>query len=261
MSNVNRSSGERCEGKYIYCIIDSRAPETFSSGGIGGRGDRVQAVCFDSIAAVVSDSPVMEYRALKENMVTHEKAIEEAMQKHTVLPVRFCTIAESEEKVKKILEKEYDKFKDMLGNMEGKKELGLKAMFKEDVIYKEIIEKYENIRKFKEKIANLPPEKTYSQRMEIGRMVEQALEKEREKSKKEILDNLSPLAEDVKINNTYGERMILNSAFLVNKENEAAFDKKVNELDEKYGYKIIFKYVGTLPPFNFVNLIIKTAEY
>lgn len=249
------------EGKYIYCIIDARTPETFSSVGIGGRGDRVHTVCFDSIAAVVSSSPVTEYRALRDNIITHEKAIEEAMEKHTVLPVRFCTIAESEEKVKKILEKEYDRFKDMLDSMKDKKELGLKAMFEEDVIYKEILEKYESIRKLKEKIANLPPEKTYSQRMDIGRRVEEALEREKEQHKNEILDLLKPLAEDMRMNNCYGERMIINAAFLVNKNREAEFDRRVNELDEKYGDKINFRYVGTLPPFNFVNLVIMTGKY
>ncbi|MEW6216024.1 MAG: GvpL/GvpF family gas vesicle protein, partial [Nitrospirota bacterium] len=78
--------------------------------------------------------------------------------------------------------------------MEGKKELGLKAIFREDVIYKDILEKYEDIKVLKEKIAALPPEKTYYQRIEIGEMVEAALQKEKEIYKGDILDTLSPLA-------------------------------------------------------------------
>jgi Gas vesicle synthesis protein GvpL/GvpF len=70
-----------------------------------------------------------------------------------------------------------------------------------------------------------------------------------------------PLALEVKTNNTYGERMILNAAFLVEKTKEAAFDQKVNELADKYGDKMTFKYVGTLPPFNFVNIEINTGDY
>jgi hypothetical protein len=54
--------------------------------------------------------------------------------------------------------------------------------------------------------------------------------------------------------------MIINAAFLVEKDKEAEFDQKVQELDARYSDKIKFKYVGT-PPFNFVNLIIKTEEY
>jgi len=249
------------EGKYIYCIVGSGQSRSFGPLGIGERGDKLYTICFDDLSAVVSDAQIKRYPTSRENTIAHEKAIEEVMKEHTVLPVRFATIANSEEKVKKILKKEYDNFKDLLGKIEGKKELGFKAVFKEDIVYKEILEKYENIKKLKSAITSMPPEKTYYQRMEIGKMVEEALGKERETYEKEILDTLNPLAEDTKINSVYGERMIVNAAFLVNKDKEAEFDGKVNELDAKYSDKIRFKYVGTIPPFNFVNLTIRTEEY
>lgn len=249
------------EGKYIYCIIGSGESRSFGSLGIGGRGDELHTICLLDMAAVVSNSPIVKYSVSRENMLSHEKAVEEVMKGHTVLPVRFCTIAEDEEKVRKILEKEHHKFKDLLSKMKGKKELGLKAIFKEDVIYKDILERYEDIRLLKEKIATLPPNASHYQRMEIGRMVETALEKEKETCKEDILSALSSLAVEVKTNAAYGERMIINAAFLVEDKKEMEFDRRINELDTKYGDMIKFKYVGTLPPFNFVNLIIKTGEY
>jgi hypothetical protein len=91
--------------------------------------------------------------------------------------------------------------------------------------------------------------------------VKQALDREREQCKDEILGILRPLAEEVKTNDTYGELMIVNAAFLVEKEKEAVFDCGVEGLAEKYDQKIKFKYVGTVPPFNFVNLVIDTANY
>lgn len=252
---------QKLYGKYIYCIIGSSQSRSFGPLGIGGRGDELYTICLDDIAAVVSNSPIIKYSVSRENMLAHEKAIEEVMKEHTVLPVRFCTIAEDKEKAKKILEREHDRFIDLLKIIEGKKEFGLKALFKEDVIYKDILEKYEDIRLLKEKVAALPPEKTYYQRMEIGRMVEAALQKEKEIYGEEILNTLSPLALEVKTNNTYGERMIVNAAFLVEKRKEAEFDQKVNELSDKYGERVRFRYIGTLPPFNFVNLTINVGEY
>lgn len=249
------------EGKYIYCIIDDGKTQTFGPLGIGGRGDELYTVCFNYLAAVVSNSPIINYPVSRENMIAHEKAIEEAMKKHTVLPVRFCTIAKDDEKVRKILEREHNRFIDLLKNVKGKKELGLKAVFKEDVIYKDILDRYEDIAALKEKAAALPPEKTYYQRMEIGRRVEAALQKEKGLYKEDILNALSPLALEVKVNNTYGERMIINAAFLVEKEREAGFDQKVNELGVKHEEKIRFRYVGALPPFNFINLTINVGEY
>lgn len=253
------------EGKYIYCIAATGNEDEFGSfgigGGIGGRGDELYVIGYQDTGAVVSNSPVIKYQVNRENLLCHERAIEEVMKYHTVLPVRFGTIAEDEKHVKRILEKEYIRFRQLLDDIDGKKELGLKAVFKEEVIYKDILTNYSEIRVRKEMIAHELPEKTYHQRMEIGKMVEVALEKEKEKYREKILRTLMPLCEDMRINNTYGERMILNAAFLVNKHREAEFDIKVNELSDKYVDLVKFKYVGTLPPFNFVNITINLGEY
>jgi hypothetical protein len=254
--------GMVAEGKYIYCIIcnDDDAVE-FGPIGIGERGDRVYTIRFQDITAVVSDSPIKKYTASRRNFISHEHVIEEVMKCYTVLPVRFSTIAEDEHAIKKILENERDKFRNLLHVMQGKKELGLKAVFKEDVIYKDILEKHEEIRVLKEKAASLPSNQIYYQLIEIGTLVESALQAEKEIYHKEFLDTLSPLAVEVKINDPYGERMIVNAAFLVEQKREPEFDQRVNDFSDKYGDKIIFKYVGTVPPFNFVNLVIETGGY
>lgn len=249
------------EGKYIYCITESNQSRSFGPLGIGGRGDELYGICFSDIAAVISNAPIAKYRVSRENSLAHEKAIERVMTEHTVLPVRFATVAENEEKVKRILEKEHDRFRELLNRMKGKNELGLKAIFKEDIVYKNILEKYEDIKLLKEKIAALQPEKAHYQRMEIGRMVEEALRKEKQIIREDILNSLSPLAVDVKTNDTYGELMIINAAFLVENEKECEFDQEVQKLGDKYDERVKFNYVGALPPFNFVNLVIETGNY
>ncbi|PKL50080.1 MAG: gas vesicle synthesis GvpLGvpF [Planctomycetes bacterium HGW-Planctomycetes-1] len=249
------------EGKYIYCVIDSDKQLSLGPLGIGGRGDQLHTICFNGIAALVSDAPLGRYRVSRENSIAHEKAIETAMAQYTVLPVRFATVAEDEDKVKRILEKEHDRFKDLLGSIAGKTEISLKAIFKEGIVYKDILEKYEDIRVLKVKIAALAPEKSHNQRREIGRMVEEALQREKEIVREDILDTLSPLAAEVKTNDTYGELMIINAAFFVEKEKEPDFDQQVQILDEKYSQEVTFNYVGPLPPFNFVNISINTEDY
>ena len=107
----------------------------------------------------------------------------------------------------------------------------------------------------------LSPEKSHYQRMEIGKMVEDALQKEKNIVKADILEALSPLAVEVKTNDTYGNMMIINAAFFVEKAKEKDFDEQVRLLDDKYGERVTFKYVGPLPPFNFVNISINTEDY
>jgi hypothetical protein len=248
------------EGKYIYGIVRSSAPLNYGPIGMGTRADEVYSICYKGISAIVSNSPVIIYEARRVNMIAHEKVLEEVMKQFTVLPVRFSTISEYNDDagIIKILEKDYQKFDEMLLKMDGKKELGLKVLAHEAPIYENILEKYDDIRLLKAKLINLPVDKTHYQRMKIGEMVVEALKKETANYKDLILEALTPLSEDLKINDNYGEMMILNSAFLIKNSAEPLFDDAVNELDEKFGRFMTFKYVGTLPPYNFVNLVINT---
>lgn len=245
------------EGIYIYAIIAAQSPEVFGTIGIGARGDECRTVRHEGLAAVVSTSAQKKYKVSRDNLLAHEKVIEAVMRLHTVLPVRFGTIADNEEKVKLILAREYDRFLELLGNLEGKRELGVKALFKEDAVFKMILDKYGDIRAMKAKIADLPAEKTHFQRAEIGRMVEAALQTEKETRRASVLDALTPLALEVKANSPYGDMMIVNAAFLVEQAREPEFDRKVQELAEQDDETVKYKYVGTVPPFNFVNLVIE----
>ncbi len=248
------------EGKYIYGIIRNDQPIEFGPIGMGKRADLVYGITYKGITAIVSNSPIIIYEARRVNMITHERVLEEIMKQFTVLPVRFSTISEhnDDEGILRILEKDYAKFDAMLTKMDGKKELGLKVLAHETSIYESILEKYDDIRTLRGKLMNLPADKTHYQRMKIGEMVAEALKKETSNYKEIILDTLTPLSDDLKLNDNYGEMMILNAAFLIKNSNEPEFDKAVKILDEKHGHFMTFKYVGTLPPYNFVHLQINT---
>lgn len=269
------------EGIYIYCIINSGKEQDFSAPGIGERGDKLYCVFADQspaaplsrpsrlatpdgakgdgLCAVVSHSPMQKFKMSRDNLLAHERAIEDVMKTHTVLPVRFATVSESEEKVRKILLKETERFSVLLREMEGRKELGLKAIFDSEKIYAQIGDQ-EEIKRLKARLTSMPADKIYFQKMDLGRMVEKALEREREKYRDEIMGLLTPLAIEVKTAKLYGEMMILNGAFLVERVREEEFDRAVHELDEKFGALITWRYTGTLPPFNFVNVEISTKD-
>jgi hypothetical protein len=250
---------ETKEGLYIYCITSSGQPQSFGECGIGERGDEVYRVCADELSAVVSRCPMQKFKMSRDNLLAHERAIEKVMKTHTVLPVRFATMTENEGKVRKLLLKETERFTSLLREMEGRKELGVKAIFNSEKIYAQIAEQ-EEIKRLKARLTSMPADKTYFQRMELGRMVEKALEREREKYRDGIMGILTPLAIEVKTTKPYGEMMILNAAFLVERAREEEFDSAIRELDEEFGALITLRYIGTLPPFNFVSLTINTEE-
>ncbi|MFA4844536.1 MAG: GvpL/GvpF family gas vesicle protein [Candidatus Margulisiibacteriota bacterium] len=236
------------EGIYVYCIIDNpKEGKEFKTPGIGGRSDRVYAISFDGLGAVVSRSPKMRYQALRENLMPHELVVEEAMQEFTALPVRFCTVAKSEaEVVEKGLKRFEATLKDMIKNMKGKVELGLRVMWTAlEPIFAEIAETPE-IKKLKSS--------PHPNLMEIGRRVEELLKIKKEKEVEDLLGKFKKLAVDYKLNSTYGDPWLMNAAFLVEKEKEKDFDELVNKIHEQHKDRINLKYVGPLAPYNFANV-------
>jgi hypothetical protein len=57
-------------------------------------------------------------------------------------------------------------------------------------------------------------------------------------------------------NKPIGDKMIMNAAFLVEREREAAFDTRVKTLGARYD-TLTFRYTGPWPPYNFVNIRLK----
>src|SRR3712207_1294909 len=75
------------QGKYVYCIIQSKEPRSFGLIGIGGRGDNVYTVRHRDLAAVVSDTPLIVYDPTRDNVLAHEQVNETVLRQFTVLPL------------------------------------------------------------------------------------------------------------------------------------------------------------------------------
>jgi len=247
------------EGKYLYCIIGANEGRNFGPVGIGNRGDVVSTISYRDLSGVISNSPMSRYVVSRENLLAHEKVIEKVMQDYTVLPVRFCTIATSAEEIRSLLRKRFPEFKNLLRDMDNKIELGIKALWVDmnDILTK-IARENKQIRQLKKKTeVKSPSKQTRADKICLGTMVQSALEAKRQSEGEEIMGTLRKTALDYRFNKTYGDNMILNAAFLIDRSREKEFDNQVDELTTKYGKRIKFSYVGPAPPFNFVNLVVE----
>jgi len=243
------------EGKYLYCIIGTDQARNFGPIGIGGRGDPVTTISHDELSGVISDAPIRKYATTRENTIAHEKAIEEVMrQGHTVLPVRFGTVADSAQEVRDVLRKRYREFKDLLRDMDNKVELGVKGLWLDmEAIFAEIVEERGDIRTLRNRAARKP---SRDSAIQVGELVQEALEKKKKKEASLLLDTLKKLSTDIRTNNNFGDRMFLNAAFLVDRGREKEFDNEIEALRANYAQRAKITYVGPTPPFNFVNIVI-----
>ncbi|MBU4590564.1 MAG: GvpL/GvpF family gas vesicle protein [Candidatus Omnitrophica bacterium] len=249
------------EGKYLYCVINESQDRNFGPLGIGDMGDEVHTLCFRDLACVISSTPMTKYVISRENLIAHEKVIEVVMKDHTVLPVRFCTIATSTEEVRNLLMKRHQELKNLLRSMDNKVELGLKVFWQAmEGIFREIGSTHKEVKSLKERLAKDPTLSSLEEKVDLGKRVKDALEKKREAETEEILDVLRPKCVDVRKNKIVGDNMILNYAFLVDEAHEREFDDYIEELSQKYKDRLNFKYVGPVAPFNFAELVIKWGQ-
>ena len=264
-----RGMGLTKEGKYIYCIIETKIERNFGPIGIGVRSDEVTTIGYRDLGMVISNSPMTRYVVSRENMLAHEKVIEEVMKEFTVLPVRFCTIAASADEIRNLLDRRHREFKNLLRDMDHKIELGVKGLWKNmDTVFKEIMKENYEIKRLKEKIQNDTEKKKLSSakisleaKVELGKLVEGGLKEKKDKEAEKIIEWLRRTTLDHKVNKTIGDEMFLNAAFLVDRGREKEFDNIMEDISEEYKDRIKFLYAGPLPPYNFVNITIYPEEW
>ena len=246
------------EGKYIYCIINGNEGRNFGSVGIGKRGDVVFTIGFQDISAVISSSPITQYVIDPENLTAHEKVIETVMKDYTVLPVRFCTIANSAEEVRTFLRRQYGEFKGMLHDLDNKVEMGLKARWtRMDTVFEKIGQNNPEVRELRESIARIGRDAGDDEKIALGKVVKAVLEEQKQAAAEKILHQFKRLALETRQNDLVGDDMFLNAVFLIDRTREKQVDFLVEDLADEYQNKADFKLVGPAPPFNFVSIEMK----
>jgi hypothetical protein len=244
-------------GRYVYGIVETKEHLNFGKIGIGGAGEAVYGVNYQDIAAVVSKTAVAIFDPTRENALAHEHVIETVMKNYTIIPMSFGTVFRTDDDIRQVLKSIYSSLKDVLKQMAGKLEFGVKVNWDRDQIIDELQQHDEELRKFHQEIVRKQLQSTYFARMQLGRMIDKALAERATLYVREIYEALRSCCVASRDNQPIGDKMIMNAAFLVERKREAEFDAVVNKLAKKYGKRLKFKYTGPWPPYNFVNIRLK----
>ncbi|HET7184878.1 MAG TPA: GvpL/GvpF family gas vesicle protein [Terriglobales bacterium] len=244
-------------GRYVYGIIEARDAVNFGKMGIGGTGEMVYTIHYNDIAAVVSKTDVYIFDPTRENALAHEHVIETVMKAFTIIPMSFGTVFRTDDDIREVLRSIYVSLKDVLKQMAGKVEFGLKVNWDRDQVIEELKREDEEIHRFNHEITRKHLQSTYLARMQLGRMIDKAMVERSAQYVREIYDTLRSVCVASRDNKPIGDKMIMNAAFLIDREKETDFDEAVNKIARKFGDRLNFKYTGPWPPYNFVNIRLK----
>jgi hypothetical protein len=141
--------------------------------------------------------------------------------------------------------------------MRDKVELGVKAIWPDiKPIFQEIAEKNKDIVRLKQSLMQRKGG-TQREQVRLGEMVKDALNAKKVHEEQSILSSFQGLWVEQKIGTPFGDQIVTNTAFLVEKDKEETFDRAVEDVVAMYDDKMKFKYVGPVPPCNFVEIVVK----
>jgi hypothetical protein len=236
---------------YVYGIVE---PGAKPPDGRGLGGAPVRLVPDGGAAALVSDVADRELELGRDEVMTHARVLEDALDRGTVLPMRFGVVMDGDEDVKaRLLEEHADEVREQLARFSGKVEVNLRATYDEDTLMREVVRENPDIARLRDTVRDKPEDATYYERIELGEHIAQAVERRRERDAQQIVDALSQVADDVEVSAPAHERVALNASFLIARTKLAEFDQVLDAFAEGQGGRLRFKYTGPLPPHSFVT--------
>ena len=249
------------QGIYIYGIVPNiYGAEFFRS----LKNSGVNFISFQNISAIISEKETINFNpsnreSLARLLIHHQKTIEGIMAIgfNMILPMKLGTIVCTKEEVLNILENGYDLITTTLTKIEYLTEIDLVITWDNfSMIFKEIAE-HPDIITMKNDILKKTNTLSQTDQIKVGMLVQTKLKEKNKAIELKILDALSTFCVDIKRHETMNDQMVMNSAFLINRNKKEKFEQVIDQLDEEYKGLLNFKLVGPLPYYSFYTIEIK----
>jgi DnaJ-domain-containing protein 1 len=240
--------------KHLYGVIG--ASENLNFGPIKVGNQEVYALNHEELSAIFSNTSCTDYKTMTKDVVIryfldHQKVVESVMDSYPIIPFKFGSLAHSEKEVEQILTQGYNLFKSLLPWVRERVEFELVASWDREKVFKALYEEESEIRFLQEIIERKSERDALLEKIKLGKLVCQYLKERRSRFKETILSQLKGSMESQCDHDVMDDLMILNMAFLLRKEMESEFDRKVQYLDQTFLGKVCFKVIGPLPLYSF----------
>jgi len=253
---MTRQTASR-NGKYIYAIIPDSENQSYAFTGIDGR--KVYSISNGRLAAVISDIPSTKLRPQRRNIAAHNEVLKKLVEKSTVLPMTFGIVADGPMAIQKILFKNQGALLDQLALIAGKLEMGIRVRWDVPNIFEYFVGNHLELKEARDRLIN-DGEVTQEDKIEVGRLFEQALMEDRELYCSRVEEVLSRYCSEIKRNKCREEREVMSLACLVGKDVLGTFENGILEAAELFDDSFAFNYNGPWVPHNFVQINLSTGR-
>jgi hypothetical protein len=270
-ADAARAEAPTGDGLWAYCVLRTGEPDVDGLAGIdGGVVERVEA---RGLATLVSRVPLADFGAdpLRDNLNdlewlervarAHEAVLERALAETTIVPLRLCTIYESEDGVREMLEREHVSLARALDTLAGRQEWGVKVLADEERLTEEARSQSAEAGALEDELDARTGGGAYMLRRRLERHVRDASDALASELAEQVHAQLQDWASDAvalapqnpEISGHEG-RMLMNGAYLVETERVDGLRALVSDLEElhrRLGVRI--ELTGPWPPYNFLS--------
>jgi len=188
--------------------------------------------------------------ATRESMSLYTDVLCQVIKHTTVVPLRFGTLFDQEEEIRRVLKKDKKRYFRFLTSLDNKVEVELKVWWKKES-FQETMLKNKRLGRWKKAIES--GEGQGYDVVEFGKAIMEVADYERKEVEKSFLATLRPLADEWLVKEPMDEFQAFDGVFLVERQKEEDFDQAVGTLYEKCSATMIFKYTGPWAAHHFVN--------
>jgi peroxiredoxin family protein len=233
---------------YLYCISDKKAPTEDLRGLFDAP---IQTFETHGINCFYSCTEKTEVQINRQAAMAHEKVLESIMDRVTIVPIAFGHLVESLDDLReKVVEHQEAKLRETLAFLDGKIELNVKLYWLNmGQVLQTISETTEGIKALKKK-----RHITRADQIHAGELAAKQIETRKQAWLERLVQTFDDLSHKHQPCNLFGDQMICNQAFLIDRDHLGAFDERVNQFAETLSENEKVKYIGPVPPYNFVDL-------
>jgi hypothetical protein len=255
------AAGRTGSAVYVYGVAPAPAPRAGAAGGVGDPPAPVRGIEAGALAALASDVPAGWTAARREDVEAHERVLSGVIETGTVIPMRFGVVMDSDEHVRhELLERHQDEIGELIRRVDGRVQMSLKAFYPADALLREVLIAQPQLKRRSDALRGGPLEGSEGERIALGRDVAEAVDAQRERDERMLIEPLLPLVVDVHVEPGGGDRLALGAQLLVERERRGELDDAVRKLSERHGERFAFRYVGPLAPYSFTDLSLDAVE-
>ncbi|MGH2734189.1 MAG: GvpL/GvpF family gas vesicle protein [Actinomycetota bacterium] len=259
-------------GWYVYCVTEAAAPEPELPG--VDPEHHVGAVTHDGLKALVSEVPLSQFGAatlpdnlndlawLEDKAQAHQRVQQATVERTPMVPLRFCTIYASRERVGEMLAEHGGRLRAALAEVSDKSEWGVKLLYRPYDVARALAQARPDLRSLVAVEDTEAEGAAYINSRRLERATEEAVVERAHSVARGTHERLAGFAVDASVGGTQDKRltkderaMALNAAYFVPDSGREAFFGVVDELAiETRADGFSLELTGPWPPYSFVTI-------